>query len=300
MIVVLTALEVEHRAVLDRIDDVEGHEHRSGTHFDIGRTKDEARTEIALAFSGMGNLPAATLAERSVNEFRPSALMFVGVAGALRPWLHLGDVVVATRIYAYHGGRSDDTGFRSRPRSWDLTHTCDQRARVLARTARWRHEFISLDGHGEPDILFGPVAAGDVVLDSAASPTAALLRDRYNDAVAIEMESAGLASAGHLNDSVPTITVRGISDHADGEKERGDSAGWQQVAAHNAARFALALAGELDSPRDPARPAPDPDGPRHGTGTAVNRAGDHTTIGQQNGVNYGVFTMHVGQVGEHR
>ena len=46
------------------------------------------------------------------------------------------------------------------------------------------------------------------------------LREHYNDAVAVEMEAAGVAQAGHLNDGLPAIMVRGISDYADEDQVR--------------------------------------------------------------------------------
>jgi 8-oxo-dGTP diphosphatase len=59
------------------------------------------------------------------------------------------------------------------------------------------------------------------------------------------MEAAGVAQAGHLNDALPTIMVRGISDYADESKSATDDAGWQPRAAANAAAFATALATVL-------------------------------------------------------
>jgi phosphorylase superfamily protein len=84
-----------------------------------------------------------------------------------------------------------------------------------------------------------------VLLDSKTSTTARRLRTHYNDAVAIEMESAGVALAGHLNRSLPVLVVRGISDPADGTKGVADAAGWQQTAAENAAAFVMALVHDL-------------------------------------------------------
>lgn len=66
----------------------------------------------------------------------------------------------------------------------------------------------------------------------------------YNDALAIEMEAAGVAQAGHLN-GAPVAIVRGISDRADGTKTSAEDRNWQPRAAANAAAFAIRLAVEL-------------------------------------------------------
>ncbi|GAA4543629.1 5'-methylthioadenosine/S-adenosylhomocysteine nucleosidase family protein [Amycolatopsis samaneae] len=246
MIVVLTALEVEHAAVRAHLTDVERHRHRAGTIFDVGTLSARPGRRVALAATGMGNITAAALTERAIAEFDPSMMLFVGVAGGLRDWLRLGDVVVATRVYGYHGGRSEDDEFLTRPRAWETSHRAEQTARWLARSADWFQQPPSAEPARAPMVHFEPVAAGDVVLNSRVSDLAHQLHRSYNDAVAIEMESAGFAAAGHLNDRVPSITVRGISDLAGGAKDQTDGEGWQQVAARNAAAFAVAVAADLE------------------------------------------------------
>lgn len=83
------------------------------------------------------------------------------------------------------------------------------------------------------------------MLNSRRSGFAELLREGYNDAVAIEMESAGAAQAGHLNRKLPVLVVRGISDRADGTKDTLQDNVWQQVAAEHAAAFAITLISAL-------------------------------------------------------
>jgi nucleoside phosphorylase len=96
-----------------------------------------------------------------------------------------------------------------------------------------------------PRVVFRPVASGEVVVDGHDSPTRSRLRSHYDDAAAIEMESAGAAEAAYLNGAVPILTVRAISDHASGQKSSTDTAGWQGIAAANAATFACALIAAL-------------------------------------------------------
>lgn len=237
MIVMLTALEVEYAAVRAHLSGIEVHQHPSGTVFETGH---HAGTEFAIGLTGMGNVGAAALTERAIGEFQPDAVMFVGVAGSLRDWLKLGDVVVATRVYAYHGGREQEEGFLARPRAWELAHHVEQQARVLARS------LPHLKVH------FEPIAAGEVVLNSTKSPVAHHLHQHYNDAVAVEMESAGFANAGHLNFSTPAVTVRGISDRVD-DKDLTDTQGWQPKAAQNAAAFAFELAKTLTTAKTTSR-----------------------------------------------
>ncbi|MFB9689387.1 purine phosphorylase [Amycolatopsis plumensis] len=273
MLVILTALEVERAAVRARMTGVRQHVHHAGTVFDVGEL---AGRPAALGMVGMGNARAAAIAERAVAEFSPSAVVFTGVAGGLRDWLRLGDVVVARKVYAYHGGYSDGEGFRNRPEAWEPSYRLLELARALAREGGWG---------GSGDVHFEPVAAGEVVVDGRTSAVARYLWDNYQDAVAVEMESAGFALAGRLNDDVPALTVRGISDRADGAKDVADEADWQAVAAGNAADFVRALAAGIGGA--------DGSGPDERTevpsASYTNVAKDNAHVGQQVGAVYGDF-----------
>ena len=249
-IVILTAMNLEYSAVRAHLSDVTTHAHPMGTRFEVGHL---GGCRVALALTGKGNQSAAVHTERAAAEFAPAAVIFVGVAGALQPHVGLGDVVVATHVYAYHGATSEAAGITARPRTWELSHRVHQIAAHLERTGDWARQ---LPGAPQPPrVHFGPVAAGEIAHYSAVSDARQWLREHYNDAVAVEMEAAGIAQAGHLNDALPTIMVRGISDYADESKSATDDAGWQPRAAASAAAFAAALAAvlaaELDEGRGP-------------------------------------------------
>jgi nucleoside phosphorylase len=243
-IVILTALDLEYRAIQEQIVAPHADVHAHGTRFEKGALASGAG-DVVLALVGKGNHPAAVIAERAINEYDPVALLFVGVAGALHSHIQLGDVVMATHVYSYHGGTSEDDGLKSRPRVWETSHHADQAARPVAQqvAAAWAEDEDFADR--VPRIHFGPIAAGEIVLNSRTSTEAQYLRERYNDALAIDMEAAGVAQAGHLNGALPVVVIRGISDYADGTKHKTDDARWQPRAAHNAATLALALATEL-------------------------------------------------------
>lgn len=285
MIIILTALPCETQAVRRHLDGVEVHRHRAGTVFEVGGLARRPDRRIALGTTGMGNLSAAALTERAITEFSPSAVLFVGVAGGLQPWLRLGDVVFGTKVHAFHGGRSTPEGFFARPNTWSASHALEQEALHLHRTDGW------LPARDRaPGVYFAPIAAGEVVIDSLESPELVRLRQNYNDAVAIEMEGAGCAQAGHLNSTTQVAAIRGISDHADGRKEEVDGQGWQEVAAANAAAFAVALAAGFpaDEQDQGSRRPPQPDPPAvHNTNSATGNA----RVGQQIGVIHGGFTV---------
>ncbi len=291
MIGILTALQVEYDAVRAHLTEVRPHTHRHGTIFEVGRLTSHPDRQIVLGVIGAGAAGAAALTERVYTEFSPSAMLFVGVAGALRDWLEIGDVVVATNILAYQGGRSEDTGFMARPDAWPTSHALEQLARRLPRDPAVRAALADPESEGPgASIHFEAVAVGDVILNSKKSPLARQLRRNYNHAVAIEMESSGFALAAHQLGQVPIATVRAISDRADGTKSTTDGHGSQLRAARNAAVVAVALAAAADDPTDPDSDGPG-DGQRPSPGGSPTShhtsIGGNARVGQQIDVNHG-------------
>ncbi|MGW1817899.1 5'-methylthioadenosine/S-adenosylhomocysteine nucleosidase family protein [Streptomyces sp. NPDC002125] len=259
-VVILTALNLEYQAVRRKLASPQVHRHERGTRFETG-TVQGTSCRVALGLTSKGNSSAAVIAERAIQEFSPAAVLFVGVAGALWDATRLGDVVMASHVYAYHGGTSEDDGLKARPRVWEAPHGISQLASHLARLDDWAD---STSGHEHaPQVRFGAIAAGEIVQNSRISAEAKWIRQHYNDALAIEMEAAGVAQAGHLN-RAPVAIIRGISDRADGTKNSTDDRSRQPQAAANAAAFAIRLAVELSReqeetavPRDDKAPSAD-------------------------------------------
>ena len=240
-VVVLTALDVEYQAVRRHVKAERIFRHSAGTLFETGVVVG-TRNVIALTRTGPGNTTTALITERAIAMFRPKALLFVGVAGALRNKVRLGDVVVSSKVYAFHGGKVEGLEFLPRPQVWQAPHILDQLTGHVSRTGSW---LKSLNGRQPPAVHFKPLASGEILVNTRHGTVAEHLRTHYSDAVAVDMESVGVACAAHLNGSFPVLSIRGISDLADGAKATADCAGWQTVAAENAAAFAVALVAAI-------------------------------------------------------
>lgn len=79
-VVVLTALPVEYDAVQRHLHDRGRSAHRLGTEFEVG-TLQGIHGQVAIAELGQGNLDAALAVMHAVEMFRPTAILFVGIAG---------------------------------------------------------------------------------------------------------------------------------------------------------------------------------------------------------------------------
>ncbi len=239
-IALVTGTEVEYASIRGYLADLSTRTHVNGTIFETGCIRGTS-TRIALAVAGSGNRTLAVLVERANALFRPSAVLCVGVAAALQPDIELGDIVVATRCYGYHGGREEADEFLARPRVWDAPHALEQRARLLART-------LWADPAQRPgfSIHFRAIASGEIELGSASGFTAEVIRTAYNDAAALETESAGTAEAAHLSGALPWLSIKGIGSRVGGDGDATD------LAAARAAAFAVALAVSIDADESPA------------------------------------------------
>ncbi|MGI5268660.1 5'-methylthioadenosine/S-adenosylhomocysteine nucleosidase [Nonomuraea sp. CA-218870] len=245
----LTALPLEYQAIRRHLEKVQREDHPSGTRFEIGLLPNTP-WQVAIARTGEGNASAAVIAERAHTSFKPQALFFAGVAGSLKADVQIDDVVVATKVYDYQGAKETAEGKLARPRAWEASHWLEQAAAAALGDERWWHRVppemrAQRASLRSPKVHFKPIAAGDVLLADAAGPTAQLLKAIYNDAVAIEMEGAGISKAAHIGGGVPALVVRGISDMADGGKSAADAAGSQERAAANAAAAVSAIIADL-------------------------------------------------------
>jgi adenosylhomocysteine nucleosidase len=278
LVVILTALNLEYDAVKSRLADPQLYGYVEGTRFEIGTVPGTA-CRVVLGMTGKGNSASGILAARAMTEFEPLAVLFVGVAGAWRDGIPLGDVVLGTHVYAYQGGTSEEDGLKARPRVWEAPHWILQMASHVIRTGDWIDTSAVPLGERPPEARFGLIAAGEIVQNSRNSDEAKFLHEHYNDVMAIEMEGAGVAQAGHLAE-YPVAVIRGLSDRADGTKSTEADRSWQPRAAANAAAFAVRLTRELITEREKVSMHKREAASNGGTVHNINNGG---TVGVQNG-----------------
>jgi nucleoside phosphorylase len=237
--VMITALPLEADAVKAHLTNPQwegrnGHQYLIGT-FDA--PDGGPIWTVAVHVCEMGTNAAAASTTEAVGEFKPEVAMFVGIAGG-RKDVVLGDVVVASKVYGYHSGKSGDT-FQPRPNAPEPTFKMRQYANRLIVDRQWQSRIVP-PTEEHPRAVLGPIAAGEHVVVSTRSHTAELLDSIYSDTIAIEMEGVGFLEAVLRNPEVNSLVVRGISDLLDG-KEQADATGSQLRGAAHAAAFAMEL-----------------------------------------------------------
>src|SRR5690606_23443801 len=111
-----------------------------------------------------------------------------------------------------------ETEFRMRPEVGLPTHRITERARAEARENNWLQR-LRVPPQQPPRVFWGPIATGEQVVASKNSATYQFIRNNYNDALAVEMESYGFLKATQAYSNLEALVVRGISDLIEAKTE---------------------------------------------------------------------------------
>lgn len=218
-----------------------------GIHFAAGKLK--GRNVIACR-SGIGKVNAAMVTALLVQHYRPSEVIFCGIAGGINPDLHPGDIVIAARTAQHDFGNLTTEGMEVRgtksPMTWlrnPVFMEPDARLLAVAEAAGKHIKLADIEttkGKRHPRIIKGVVATGDVFVASPAKKTE--LRKALG-ADAVEMEGAAMAQVCR-DLRVPWLVIRSISDSADHNALQ-DFDSFTALAAQNAAQLAIEVVAQL-------------------------------------------------------
>ncbi len=196
----LGAMQDEIAGILPEIESLRLEKRRG---FELYRGVDRGRS-VAVARIGVGKVLAASVTQDLIGLLRPSAVILAGIAGALRPELPIGEVVIARDCLQYD---LDVTalGFRRGevPYHRDRAVGCDEKLSAAA------HEAL----RGVRPRRFGRVLTGDRFLTPRHKQQLAF--EAELDGVVVDMESAAVAEVCAL-EAVPVLVLRTVSDTFDG------------------------------------------------------------------------------------
>lgn len=190
---VLTAMSVEYNQLASMLADSEQVVFGSDKYL-CGKI---GNLEVVLLRCGMGKVNAAMGVTLLIDRFQPEAVISTGVAGGVDDSLHVMDVVVS-RQTVYHDvwcGPGNVWGqVQELPERYDG-------AEPLVKTA--------LSIHTNVNIVEGLICTGDLFVTKPEEQQ--LIKSRFPEALAVDMESAAIAQVCHIR-QVPFVSFRIISD----------------------------------------------------------------------------------------
>lgn len=201
---------------------------------------------IVLANSGVGIANAAATTQFLIDRYQPTGIVFCGIASAINPAHHIGDLVIpesyVTFDYGYWGdqgmitdsvtvGRTESAGF---DRMLEIPIDSDLYGR-LGESANSAGYLLRAIGRRLPEIHQGGVAiSGNAFLDQKAK------RDQLYKQLKAQItdtESSGVVQTAHAA-GVPVVVIRACAAPA-GESTTSEAqtelAEFFKVSAHNVA-----------------------------------------------------------------
>jgi adenosylhomocysteine nucleosidase len=223
--------------------------------------------------SGMSMVNAALTAQMAIDHFELDAIIFAGIAGAVDPTLHPGDVVVpAYWIHQMESVWSNPDSTKSGsyvlpefyqpkyghfemifPNDVQVVRKGDAKIRQVhafpadryllgcAESAANRVRLVDAEGEPRSVYIGGNAMSGPVFLDNRAFREFAFRTWKVR---LHEMEGTAIAQVGYVN-RVPVLIVRGISDLAGGQHGQNSEETYTRLASRNAALVAAATLNKL-------------------------------------------------------
>ena len=206
MIGLISALE-EELVLFKEHSDIDQVVSQSGIDFHFGNL---AGQKVILLKCGVGKVNAAVATQLLIDRFGVNAVLFSGLAGALVPHIHRGDIVISNFVVQYD---VDLSAFGRRPGEIPELARLIEADPKLVRAAAEGFEDFARENDCDRQLIVGTIATGDSFVSD---------KDRINwlqrefGAVAAEMEGGAVGQVCQMN-KVPFVVIRVISDGAGGK-----------------------------------------------------------------------------------
>lgn len=173
-----------------------------------------------------GNRSVVSAHDRLILTFHPAVIALVGIGGSMHEDARLCDVVIADQIIWYQSATTDIAGTRIKGEASEIT----AQLRVNVNDFFVNHgvpyplPFPSPSGNGQALLHFGPIGTGEDVIRYRDADVRAWLKSFNYKTLALETEAGGLGQGFYESgltlgfQAKGYLVVRGISDHADADK----------------------------------------------------------------------------------
>ncbi|MBI9105886.1 MAG: 5'-methylthioadenosine/adenosylhomocysteine nucleosidase [Spirochaetales bacterium] len=200
MIAIIAAMQPEIKLIKDSVENPEKIVWKDWE-FVCGKLSGK---EIVAVQTGVGKVLAALVTQRMIDVFSPSAIIMTGIAGALNPDLHRGDIVVGTDCLQ-HDMDATVFGFKRGQIPYTDYRIIESDPALVAAALSYPAEKLRT----------GRILTGDQFVTGSGDAALSYLTDELEGDV-VEMEGAAAGLTAKVND-IPFLLIRVISDKADGK-----------------------------------------------------------------------------------
>ncbi|MFN3999911.1 5'-methylthioadenosine/adenosylhomocysteine nucleosidase [Algoriphagus sp.] len=241
-IAIMGALDQEIAILLDSMKSSKK-VNKGGIDFYTGKLKGK---KVVILKAGVGKVNASYSTAILTENFKPSLLIFTGVAGGLHFEALPGDIVIGIKLVQYDFGQIDSTGFNVSPfrkldggRHEELYIEADAGLVAKSILSADKIDFVPISGR-KPKVFAGVIATADVFVSN--NEKAAWLYEEF-DALATEMEGAAIAHICRTL-GIPFVIIRSCSDNAN-NNARVNFNQFVGPASVNSARLVMGILEEL-------------------------------------------------------
>ncbi len=161
--------------------------------------------KIVVGRTGVGKVMSAMVTQKLIDLYKPDAVIFSGIAGAVNPDLEVGDIVIS-RDCLQHDFDASSIGLKIGEIPFTGIRIIESDP-VLLKAAE---SFVSSGTR----VIQGRILTGDqFIMEKSEEKRRFFTEELGGDAV--EMEGAAVGFVAKMN-NIPFILVRIISDKADG------------------------------------------------------------------------------------
>lgn len=202
---IIVAMEEELESILDIMDNIEEKE-IYGLTFKTGQIE---KNKIIVVKCGVGKVNAARVTQILIDTFNVKCVINVGAAGALNPFLNIGDIVIGEKLIQHD---FDITAF-----DHDKGYITGVGDYIYSDSELIEKFENAANNLKEKDykIKKGIIATGDIFCTDIEMKNKIFSKF---DADCVEMEGAAIAQVCYL-DKIPFIVIRSISDSPNGNNE---------------------------------------------------------------------------------
>ncbi|MDO5440192.1 MAG: 5'-methylthioadenosine/adenosylhomocysteine nucleosidase [Erysipelotrichaceae bacterium] len=200
MIVIICAMSEERDAFISLMNDVKivklENINYHGMAFDNKCYKGKlSGKDVVIVHSGVGKVYAAIVTSLAIKKFKPELVVNVGCAGSLNKNIHVGDVVVATRVADWD---VDVPGWERSIYSDKMSFACDGRFSKLIKSIKTK-----------TNVKSGFIVSSDEFIYKKSQVNT--IKKYFPDALCGEMEGSSVANTCYAF-GVNSAIIRSISD----------------------------------------------------------------------------------------